>query len=255
MSKKNKERFTEESSKNERRFMIGPRLSFAASEAYKLLRTNIMFSFADDDTNTGKVIGITSSVPGEGKSMTLINLAYTFAESKKRVLLVEGDMRYPTLSNRLKLKSTPGLSNLLIGLNSINDAIQRFTTVKDDDNHISFDVIVAGTIPPNPSELLGSSRFESLITVLKDNYDYIFLDQPPVTVVTDALITSSNTDGTLIVVRDDRTTRGALAETMRQLNQVDAHILGFVYNGAGAENHKYYKKGYYKKKDYYYKKS
>ncbi len=254
-TKTKKELKTEENIRNERRFMIGPRLSFAAAESYKLLRTNIMFSFSDDTSTDGKVIGVTSSVPGEGKSITLLNLAYTFAESNKKVLLIEGDMRLPTLSNRLKLKSAPGLSNLLVGLNSINDAIQHFTTGKEGTKPATVDVIVAGTIPPNPSELLGSSRLESLLSILRKNYDYIFLDQPPVTVVTDALITSNYTDGTIIVVRNNHTNRGALAETMRQLKLVDARVLGFVYNGANDDSRKYYKRGYYKKKDYYYKKS
>lgn len=242
---------TEENLRNERRFMIGPRLSFAAAESYKLLRTNIMFSFSDDTSGEGKVIGVTSSVPGEGKSMTLLNLAYTFAESRKSVLLIEGDMRLPTLANRLKLKQGPGLSNLLVGLNSINDAIQKFTTGKEGTKPVTVDVIVAGTIPPNPSELLGSARLDSLLAILKKNYDYIFIDQPPVTVVTDALITSNRTDGTIIVVRNNHTNRGALAETMRQLKLVDARVLGFVYNGAESGGGKYYKKGYYKNKDYY----
>ena len=245
---------TEENLLNERKRMIGPRLSFAAAESYKLLRTNIMFSFSDDTSTEGKVIGVTSSVPGEGKSITLLNLAYTFAESHKRVILIEGDMRLPTLSKRLKLKSAPGLSNLLVGLNSINDAIQTFSTGKDGDTPVAIDVIVAGTIPPNPSELLGSARLKSLLDILRKNYDYIFLDQPPITAVTDALITSSSTDGTIIVVRNNHTNRSALADTMRQLKLVDARVLGFVYNGADSGGSRYYKKGYYKK-DYYYKKS
>lgn len=253
--RKNKNKIKkEENLLNERKFMIGPRLSFAAAESYKLLRTNIMFSFSDDTSTEGKVIGVTSSVPGEGKSMTLLNLAYTFAESHKKVILLEGDMRLPTLSKRLKVKPAPGLSDLLVGLNTINDAVQRFSAGKDSDSSVSIDVIVAGTIPPNPSELLGSARLQSLLTILRKNYDYIFIDQPPITVVTDALITSSNTDGTIIVVRNNHTNRSALAETMRQLKLVDARILGFVYNGADSGGSRYYKKGYYKK-DYYYKKS
>lgn len=250
----NKKNNKENSIINERKYMIGPRLSFAAAEAYKLLRTNIMFSFSDSNSEEGKVIAVTSSVPGEGKSLTLLNLAYTFAETKKSVLLIEGDMRLPTLANRLKLKGSPGLSNLMVGLNSVNDAIQRFTTVKEDSDPVSIDVLVAGTIPPNPSELLGSSRLDSLLAVLKKNYDYIFLDQPPVTSVPDALITSKRTDGTIVVVRNEHASKGALAETMRQLKLVDAHILGFVYTDASTGGGKYYKKGYYKsgyyKKDY-----
>ena len=236
-----------ENLKNEQMYMIGPNLGFAGAEAYKLLRTNIQFSFSEDSSNEGKVISVTSSIPGEGKSMTILNLAYTFAETNKKVLLIEGDMRLPTLANRLRLRQTPGLSNLLVGLNSVNDAIQHFFTVKDESQKVMVDVIVAGTIPPNPSELLGSSRFESLFRILRKNYDYIFLDQPPVTAVTDALITSDKTDGIIVVVRENHAARSSLAETMRQLKLVDAHVLGFVYNDASVDNRKYYKKGYYKK--------
>lgn len=258
MAKKKTAVSADENYRNERKCMIGPSLSFAGAEAYKLLRTNIMFSFSDNSEPRGKIIGVTSSIPGEGKSITLLNLAYTFAETKKKVLLIEGDMRLPTLANRLKLKHSPGLSDLLVGMKSINNAIQRFTTAKEGADPVFFDVIVSGTIPPNPSELLGSSRLESLLHTLAEYYDYIFLDQPPVTAVTDALITSSKTDGTIIVVRNNHASRNALTETMRQLKLVDAHILGFVYNGAVAEGGKYYKRGYYKKGYYkkdYYKKS
>lgn len=251
--KKNKDaQKLRENLKNEQLYMIGPNLGFAGAEAYKLLRTNIQFSFSEDSSSEGKVIGVTSSVPGEGKSMTILNLAYTFAESNKRVLLIEGDMRLPTLANRLRLKQTPGLSNLLVGVNSVNDAIQHFSTVKDNTERVTVDVIVSGTIPPNPSELLGSSRLEALLKVLRKYYDYIFLDQPPVTAVTDALITSDKTDGIIVVVRNNRAARSGLAETMRQLKLVNAHVLGFVFNGASTDNRKYYKKGYYKKG--YYKK-
>ena len=158
-------------------------------------------------------------------------------------------MRLPTLANRLKLKQTPGLSNLLVGLNTVNDAIQHFSTAKEGTQPVTVDVIVSGTIPPNPAELLSSSRLESLLKVLKKNYDYIFLDQPPVTAVTDALITSDKTDGIIVVVRNNHAARSGLAETMRQLKLVDAHILGFVFNGAADDGRKYYKKGYYKKSD------
>ena len=247
--KNRKDQKTKEKLLNEQKFMIGPHLSFAGAEAYKLLRTNIQFSFSEDTTTEGKVIGVTSSIPGEGKSMTILNLAYTFAESNKRVLLIEGDMRLPTLANRLKLKQTPGLSNLLVGLNTVNDAIQHFSTAKEGSQPVTVDVIVSGTIPPNPAELLSSSRLESLLKILKKNYDYIFLDQPPVTAVTDALITSDKTDGIIVVVRNNHAARSGLAETMRQLKLVDAHVLGFVFNGAADDGRKYYKKGYYKKSD------
>lgn len=236
----------------ERRTMIGARMNFASSEAYKVLRTNLMFSFPDNDSC--KVIGTTSSFKGEGKSMTSLNLAYTLAEANKRVLLIEGDMRLPTLANRLKLKPAPGLSNLLAGLKSINDAVQHFASGKEGSEPVVIDVVVAGTIPPNPSELISSNRMEALVTTLKKHYDYILIDLPPVTAVTDAIVASKVTDGLMVVVRNNVANRGALAETMRQLKLVNCKILGFVYTDATSGG-SYYKKGYYKKdyykKDYY----
>lgn len=234
----------------EREYMIGPNRSFAAAEAYKLLRTNLMFSFSS--SKNCRVFGMTSSIRGEGKSLTSINLAYTLAETKKRVLLIDCDMRIPTLAKRLEIEQTPGLSNLLVGINGINDAIRKFTSVVDDDVEITVEVIPSGDIPPNPSELLSSERMTRLLDVLKEHYDYIILDLPPVTAVSDAVIASRMVDGMVVVVRSDHAERRALAETIRQLRQVNARILGFVFNGAGGSGSSYYKKkGYYYKNSYY----
>ena len=156
----------------EQKSMIGPHLNFAASEAYKLLRTNLLFSFPAEEKC--HVIGITSSFQGEGKSMTSINLSYTLAEANNRVLLIEGDMRIPNFSNRLNLKKTPGLSNLLAGLDSISDAIQRIAFRRSSNPEpVKFDVITAGNIPPNPSELMQSHRMQQLIDTLKVIYPYM----------------------------------------------------------------------------------
>lgn len=237
--------------------MIGPKLNFAASEAYKLLRTNLMFSFSGSEGC--RAIGLTSSFRGEGKSLTSVNLAYTLAEAKKNVLLIEGDLRLPTVAKRLGLKSTPGLSNVLAGINSIGDSIQPFVVDLEDGNFISVDVLVSGSVPPNPSELLGSEHMKSLLDMLRKHYDYIVLDLPPVTAVTDALVASKLVDGMVLVVRNNHAIRGALAETIRQLKLVDARILGFVFNGASESGTGYYKgKSYYKKnyyRKYYYQRS
>ena len=241
--------------RNERRTMLADNMSFAASEAYKLLRTNLMFSFSGSEEC--RIIGMTSSFRGEGKSLTSMNLAYTLAEARKKVLLIEGDMRLPTMSSRLSLGATPGLSNLLVGLNSIGEAIQQFKVTVEEDATIKVDVLVSGDVPPNPSELLGSERMQSLLKVLRDHYDYIILDLPPVTAVTDALVASRLVDGMVVVVRGNHAVRGALDETIRQLKQVDTRILGFVFNGAvesGSGYYRgksYYKKNYYKKSGYY----
>ena len=228
----------------ERRSMIGPKMNFASAEAYKLLRTNVMFSFPN--ANESHVIGITSSFRGEGKSLTAINLAYTFAETGKDILLIEGDMRLPTMANRLALAAKPGLSNVLVGTDSVALAVQEYTA-SDDDRTVTFDVLVSGDIPPNPSELLGSPRTAAFLKKAKEKYDFIILDLPPVTAVTDAIVASHLVDGMIVVVRAGHAVRGGLADTMRQLSLAEAHVLGFVFNGAASGESKYYKKGYYKK--------
>lgn len=232
--------------------LIASNMSFAASESYKLLRTNLMFSFSDDEKC--RVIGMTSSFRGEGKSLTAVNLAFTMAEAKKKVLLIEGDMRLPTMAQRLELKKAPGLSNLLVGMNSAGEVIQSYEAKAEDGTVIALDALVTGDVPPNPSELLGSERMRSLISALRKYYEYIILDLPPVTAVTDALVASKLVDGMAIVVRNGHAVRGALAETILQLKLVDTHIVGFVFNGASDTGNGYYRRRYYKKSyrnDYY----
>ena len=221
----------------EQQKMIGENLNFAASEAYKLLRTNLTFSFTDEDTK--RVIGVTSSMKGEGKSLTSINLAYTIAETGKKVLLMECDLRLPNIAKRLNLESTPGLSNLLVGLNTTNQVIQKGVLQTE------LDVIVAGDVPPNASELLESSRMQYALEKLSEYYDYVILDLPPVTAVADALVASKLASGMVIVVRQDYATKAALAETMRQMRYANARVLGFVMNGV-VDSELPYQKRYYK---------
>ena len=235
--------------------MFGHNLNFAAAEAYKLLRTNIAFSFSGSDQH--RVVGVTSAQRGEGKSLTSMNIAYALAETGKEILLIEGDMRIPTMGTRLNLNTKPGLSNLLVGMNSVSGAVQQYAVSMDDGKILAFDVMVSGDVPPNPSELLSSERFAALLGKLRERYDYIILDLPPVTAVTDAAIASRLVDGMLVVVREGRAQRSALSESMRQLRLADAHVIGFVYNGV-SEKGGYYRKGYYKKGYYasdYYRKS
>lgn len=228
----------------EKESMIGKRLNFAAAEAYKLLRTNIMFSLADDDRKQ-RVIGVTSSVKGEGKSLTSINIAYTIAETGKKVLLMECDLRLPTMAKRLNLPKTPGLTNLLIGMNNSDEIIHKDVLVK------GLDVIVTGSVPPNPAELLDSKRMEYTVERFSEFYDCVILDLPPVTVVSDALIVSKLTSGMIIVARQDYVTKSALAETVRQLKYANAKIMGFVVSDAHSERSPY-KGKYYKKYGYEY---
>ena len=225
------------------RTMYGPNLNFAATEAYKLLRTNIMFSFSE--TGKGHVVGITSSVQSEGKSSTACNVAYALAESGAKVLLLEGDLRRPSQASKLGLERTPGLTNLLIGKGQFAAMIQQCALSP------KLDILTSGDIPPNPSELLASARMEELVEELRGMYDYIILDLPPVTVVSDALAVSKLLDGVVVTVRADHSDRQMLAECMRQLKMVDVRILGFVYREADDSKKRYgyrykYSKKYYK---------
>lgn len=224
--------------------IIGSKLNFEGREAYNLLRTNLMFATKRNDRNA-RVIGITSSTHGEGKSLTVINLAYSIAESGRKVILVECDLRLPTLRKKLNLPRSTGLSNILAGINSEKATLHSDVLIK------GLDFVQAGDIPPNPSELLGSKAFTNLIETLADNYDVILLDLPPIGKVSDALVVSRCTDGLVIVVRNDYTNASELDYTLRQCELVDAKVLGFVYNGSGAKSKKY-KYGYGNKYAYGY---
>lgn len=229
------------------RTMFGPNLNFATTEAYKLLRTNLMFSFSDE--GVGKVIGITSAVQSEGKSSTASNTAYALAESGSRVLLLEGDLRKPTIPSKLGVEKGPGLTNLLVARSDYRDLIQHCPMAP------SLDIISSGDIPPNPSELLGSNRMLQVIEELKQNYDYIVLDLPPVNVVSDAVAVSRLLDGVVMVVRGGVSDQQMLAEAMRQLEMVNVRILGFVYRDDDNPVKRYgyhkYGKKYYKYYNYY----
>lgn len=213
-------------------------LSFAASEAYKLLRANLLFALPDEGKN--RVVGVTSSSSGEGKSTTVLNLSYMLAKAGKKVLLIEADMRLPSVTRRLGLSQAPGLSNLLAGMSGTKDVIQESGL------HEKLKILSAGELPPNPSELLGSKRMKTLMEVLSTAYDFVFLDLPPVTEVSDAVVASQLTDGIIMVARQNYTDRRLLDESMRQLKFVKAKVLGFVMTHSDAVNRKqkYSKKSY-----------
>lgn len=216
---------------------FGNKLDLASTKAYKLLCTNIMFALPEE--KRCRVIGVTSSCDGEGKSTTALNLAYMLAEDDQRVLLIEADMRLPSIAGRLDMQTSPGLSNILTGRERPDRVLQK-TWLQD---NLFF--IGAGDIPDNPSKLLGSRSMRSLLDAVAGDYDYVILDLPPVTQVSDALAASQVTDGMIVVVRQDYANRRVLAEAMRQLKYADAKILGFVMtcSDAGAGGKKYDKKG------------
>ncbi len=220
--------------------LVGGNISFAAAEAYKLLRTKLQFSFADE--NNCRVIGVSSALTGEGKSLTAVNLAYTTSLLGKRVLLIDCDMRRSSVWEKLPIKRSPGLSDFLSGQSHTEKLIQ-LCGIKEDER--AFHAIAAGRTPPNPIELLSSERMKKMLGHLRESYDYIILDLPPVGEVSDALAVAKFTDGMLVVVRQNYCNRVVLSSAIRQFEFVDAKILGVVFNGtreAGGYGKKYYKK-------------
>ncbi len=219
---------------------------FAVVEAYKAIRTNLTFLLASSDT---KVFGITSPEAGEGKSTTSVNMAIAFSQLGDKVLLIDADMRRSSIHKKLKLENNAGLSNILAGFNNYKDVI----------NHISdtFDVITAGQVPPNPSELLGSARFKELVDAVGREYSYVIIDTPPVDVVTDALVIAPQTAGLVLVVKDQVTPTDSIARAIEAANFANINLLGAIMNaanpksGSGYGYRKYGRRyGYYRKYGY-----
>ena len=221
--------------------LVGGGISFSAAEAYKLLRTKLQFSFVDD--NDCHIIGVSSAMAGEGKSLSSVNLAYSLAQLDKRVLLIDCDMRRPSLSAKLPIKKLPGLSNYLTRQVGMDEVIQTYGNSNEE---FAFNVIAAGRNPPNPIELLNSGRMRKALDQLRGSYDYIILDLPPVGEVSDALVVSKLVDGILLVVRQNYCNRNLLSAAVKQFSFVETRILGVVMNCATEEGGAYgkYYRGY-----------
>lgn len=222
--------------------MVGGEISFAASEAYKLLRTKLQFSFVDE--NDCHIIGVSSALAGEGKSLSSINLAYSLAQLDKRVLLVDCDLRRPSLAAKLPIQKIPGLSNYLTRQVKMEEIIQKYTSASGE---CSFDVISSGRNPPNPIELISSSRMEKTLEQLRGSYDYIVLDLPPVGEVSDALVAAKLVDGMLLVVRQNYCNRTVLNNAVEQFQFAGSRILGVVLNCTSVNSGGYGKYRSYKR--------
>lgn len=216
------------------RRIICEHVSFDAKEAYKRLRTNILFSFSDE--KNCHTIGLTSSAPGEGKSVTAANLAYSLAQTDRKVLLIEGDMRRPSLHTLLGMEIQPGLSNYLSQINLQGNLFQKYLP---SDGSRPFYFLSSGEIPPNPAELLDSGRMKTLLEKNSELFDYIIIDLPPVGAVTDALTVAGMVDGMIVVVHENVTPYGFLSETLTQLSYTECRILGVVMNGVDLSGSKY----------------
>lgn len=223
--------------------LVGPNAPFQYVEAYKSLRTNLSFL---SGTSGCKVILITSSVPEEGKSNVAINLSMTLAEGGKHVLLMDCDLRKGSLSRYLNVKrSHPGISNVIAGQCNLNEAIASV-------NGAEFALLPVGPIPPNPAEMLSTDKMASLVKAVREAFDYVIVDTPPVSVVTDAAVMSRLVDGVVLVVRPGVTTIQGAQLSKKNLDAVNAHVLGVVLNGydvkrSGKKDGYYYSYSY----DYY----
>lgn len=202
----------------------------AAAEAIRRLRTNFQFIDLGDRPRS---IVITSSVPGEGKSTTSLNLAVALADAGSRVLLVDADLRRPSVANALGLEGQVGLTTVLIGKATVSDVVQRLTDT-------TLDVLPSGRIPPNPSELLGSRAMGRLLAELTETYDVVLLDTPPLLPVTDAAVLANLTGGALMVVGADRVHRPQLREALGSLVTAGAHLHGVLLNRIARQEAAYY---------------
>lgn len=216
-------------------------LDFQGNEAYKTLRTNIQFCGSEV-----KIIGLTSCIPNEGKSSVSLNLAVSMAEAGKKVVFVDADLRKSVIIGRYKIdRPIKGLTHYLSGINKADEIIYRSTIE-------NLHMIFSGPIPPNPSELLGSTKFNNLIQVLGQTYDYVFIDTPPIGSVIDGAVVAKVCDGMIIVVEAKKISYKFAQKVKAQLDKTGCRILGAVLNKVDINEKGYYGKYYGKYYGNYY---
>lgn len=208
-----------------------------ATEAYRVIRTSIQFAQAGKELKT---LAVTSCMPNEGKSITVANLAVVLTQAGKSVLLLDCDMRNPTVHKNFNLSNKVGLSSCISMGTALSDAVQK-TSIE------GLYALTGGVIPPNPSELLGSEQMKNVLQRAKEQYDYVLIDTPPVMPVTDALIVSRFVDGMILVIASAEVKVEMARDVKKQLVNAGANILGVVLNKVRSEHHGY-GYGYY----YYY---
>lgn len=209
------------------------------SEAYRRLRTNLQFLALEGGAQS---MLVTSSVPGEGKTVTVSSLARALAEAGQKVLLIDADLRRPQVANYLGLENNVGLTSVLLGQAELGDLVSHVEGV---------DVLPSGPIPPNPSELLGSNRMKALLADALKSYDAVLIDTPPLLPVTDAAALSKLVGGSLVVVDTEKATRNQLRHALRNLDQVQAPVLGVILNKIATGSGRYgYGYGYSYRYDY-----
>src|SRR5207237_4090909 len=217
--------------------MVGAHVTTNFNEAFRAVRTNIIFSSAEEGS---RILVVTSTGPGEGKTTFASNLAVSLAQTGQRVLLIDGDMRKPKLQEAFGMTQEPGLSNLLVGTAKASESVRRSKTA-------GLWLLPAGKIPPNPAELLGSQRFRELLASLKDHFDWVIVDSPPVMAVIDAAVVAHRATGVVFIIGAEMTSRHTAKAAIRQLENAHAKFVGAVLNRVELEKHHYYYSQYYRK--------
>lgn len=226
-------------SKSDQKKILCTDSSFAVKEAYNAIRTNLLFTQQGEKC---PIFVVTSPTANNGKTINSINLAVSFAQMGKRTLLIDSDMRNPTIHRMFSIPVKNGLSEILAGLTD------NISVSKTDIENLS--VLTAGKIPPNPAELLSSARMDKLLDFVKDHYDCVFVDTPPINLVTDSTVFAQKITGYILVIKTDTTNTHDVKTMVNSLQQIDANILGFVLNDVNSEKKKYY--SYYRRYNYNY---
>jgi len=214
--------------------------SFNVKEAYNSIRTNLLFIQQGEKC---PVFVITSPTANNGKTINAINLAVSFAQMGKKTLLIDSDMRNPTMHRMFSIPAKNGLSEILAGLTD-NISVSK-TGIEN------LSVLTAGKIPPNPAELLSSNRMDKLLDFVREHYDCVFIDTPPINIVTDSTLFAQKVTGYILIVKTDTTNINEVKATVSNLEQIEANILGFILNDVTSDKKKYYT--YYRKYNYSYK--
>lgn len=221
-----------------REYLLTDNVSFNVTEAFRNFKASLSVSMSKKSNGEGTAIIITSSCPDDGKTTVAVNLALMYAFSDAKVVIVDADIRKGRVARFFKTKSAPGLADYLSG----NETLESITHTNHDTKNLDF--ITCGTHAPRPYELLESDEMKKLIADLKQKYDFVIIDTPPLLVVSDALAISSETDGTVVVSRHQTSYLGDISKTLETLRFAKANILGVVVNDYKVEEKSYYSSNY-----------
>lgn len=210
-------------------FVVEKKPKSIAAEAYRTLRTNIQYSSFDKEYRT---IVITSSEPGEGKTVTAGNLALALAQGESKVLLLDCDMRKPSVHKNFRISNESGLTDLLLHKKTMEQVMVKYNE--------NLTIVSAGRVSPNPSEMLGSKAMGTFLEEMKSHFDYVVMDTPPLGAVTDAQVLSTKVDGTILVVKAGATKKDVVMNSVNLIKKVNGNLIGTVLNGVEQHKNKYY---------------